>query len=253
MSPLPPLSGVSFSSLSHPLALRSLLPSTQQLAPHPKNQLLPSRTLPPHESLPRSLASLFRRQEVVTTVTATASPTRNTVTATPLIPANYAGIDAGPPPGTVVGIVFGSVAGFLLILWIIYTCFGFLGGTSRSSVIEEEVIRRRSRSPSRRRSSPPRRSPSRRHSSTHSASEVIEIRSTRERTPPPPRRESRVREQVIIEETRRTVPQEDDVVEVIEEHSPPPKRERRKSSGYRTVDPQSFGGGSGPFRKVSRR
>jgi len=254
MSPLPPPSAAPFFSLSHPFALRSLLLSTQKVAPLSDKHPLPTRTLPPLEMIPRSLASLFRRQ--VTTVTATASPTRNTVTATPLIPANYAGIDSGPAPGVVVGIVFGSVAGFLLLLWLIYTCFG-LGGGGRSSVVEEEIIRRRSRSPSRRRSSPrrssPRRPPSTVRSRSRSVSEVIEVRSTRERTPPPPRRESR-RETVIIEETRRPVRQEeDDIVDVIEEHSPAPPRERRKSSGYRNVDPTAFGGGNKPLRKVSRR
>lgn len=44
---------------------------------------------------------------------------------------------------------------------------------------------------------------------------------------------------------------EEDVVEVIEEHSP--ERPQRKKSGYRTVDPAEFGGGSAPRRKLSRR
>ena len=251
MPPFPASYEGPLSSLSHPLALRSLLPSLPNLAPRSHKQPLPTRTLPSFESIPRSLASLFRRQTF--TVTATASPTTSTVTATPLIPANYAGINAGPAPGTVVGIVFGSVAGFLLILWLIYTCFSFAGGGGgRSSVIEEEVIRRHSRSRSRRASSPRRSSP-RRPPSSHSASEVIEVRSTRHTTPPP-RRESR-RETVVIEETRRPAPPpEDDIVEVIEEHSPEPPRERsRKPSGFRTIDPEAFGGGNRPQRKVSRR
>ena len=248
MPPLPSSSDSLLSSLSHPLALRSLLPSIHQLAARPDKHPLPTRTVAPLDLVPRSLASLFHRQ--VTTITATASPTTNTVTATPLIPANYAGINSGPTPGTVVGIVFGSVAGFLLLLWLIYTCFGLGGGGGgggSSSVIEEEVIRRRSRSPSRRRSSP------RRPPSTRSASEVMEVRSTRERTPPP-RRETR-RETVIMEETRRPArPPEDDIVEVIEEHDPPPRERSRKSSGgFRIVDPEAFGGGSRPQRKVSRR
>ena len=228
----------------HPLALRSLLPLLHSLAPRlpsPDSALLPTRTL-----RPRSLASLFQRQ--------------TTVTANPIIPATYSGLGRGPTPGTIVGIVFGSVAGFLLILWLIYTCFN-LGGNMRgsSSVIEEEtVVRRRSRSP--RRTSTRRSSPRRRSSpSSRSASEVIEIQSSRrERTPP--RREPR-RETVVIEETirrARTPPPQDDIVEVIEEHSPSPRREksersRRVSGGFRTVDPEAFAGGSRPVRKVSRR
>ena len=255
MAPLlPPNEGHLFSP-SHSFVLRSLLSPLHKQVPRAKKTFLPTPTIPHFDAVPRSLSSLFRRQ--VTTVTATATPTRNTntVTATPLIPANYAGINDGPTPGTVVGIVFGSVAGFLLLLWLIYTCFNFSGTNARSSVVEEEVvIRRHSRSPSRRRSSP-RRSPPRGLPSSRSRSESVmeEIRSTRERTPPP-RRESR-RETVIIEETRRPARQEDDVIEVIEEHSPapPPPRERRKSGGFRIVDPEEFGGGNRPQRKVSRR
>jgi hypothetical protein len=61
------------------------------------------------------------------------------------IPTIYTGLNSGPQPGTVVGIVLGSVAGFLLLLWVIYTCFGagIPFGSSRT-VVEEEVIRRRS-------------------------------------------------------------------------------------------------------------
>ena len=251
MPPFLPFSGEP-PSLSHPLALRSLIPPIHKLAARADKDLLPTRTLPPSNFIPRSLASLFRRQ--VVTITATANPTTNTVTATPLIPANYAGLDSGPTPGTVVGIVFGSVAGFLLLLWVIYTCIGLGTGPSRSSVVEEEVIRRHSRSPSRRRSSP------RRPPSSRSASEVIEIRSTRERerTRTPPRRE-RERETVIIEETRRparTERTEEDIVEVIEEHDSPRPSPRRKSrnlsGGFRNVDPLAYGGGDAPVRKVRR-
>lgn len=66
------------------------------------------------------------------------------------IPTTYGGLNAGPQPGTVVGIVLGSVAGFLLLLWVMYTCFGVDNpfGSSRV-VVEEEVVRRRSRSRSR--------------------------------------------------------------------------------------------------------
>ena len=66
------------------------------------------------------------------------------------IPTTYAGLNSGPPPGTVAGIVLGSVAGFLLILWLIYTCtqlgggfvpFSSFGGYGRrEEFVEEEVI-----------------------------------------------------------------------------------------------------------------
>ena len=71
---------------------------------------------------------------------------------------------------------------------------------------------------------------------------VIEERISRERVSVP--------DEVIVEE------EHDDIVEVIEEHSPERRQSRRESkraSGYRTVDPAEFGGGSRPMRKVSRR
>lgn len=61
------------------------------------------------------------------------------------IPTTYTGLDSGPPPGSVVGIVLGSVAGFLLLLWVLHTCFGAANpfGGSRT-IIEGEVVRQRS-------------------------------------------------------------------------------------------------------------
>ena len=230
------------SSSVHPIALRSFLPSIPNLTlrlPSLPSNTLPTRTDQSLQSLENPLSSLFRRQNSQPNP---ANPT--------LIPYTYAGLNAGPPPGEVVGIVFGSVGGFLLILWLIYTCFNM--GNSNSSVEEEVVVRRRSRSPRRtvsrsvsrsefietRQRSPPRRSPPRRSPPRRS----------------PPRRETR-RETVILEETRRAPEEhEDDIVEVIEEHSPPRRSGgSRRQSGYRTVDPEAFGGGSRPMRKVSRR
>lgn len=168
----------------------------------------------------RTLASLVKRQTIVA------------------IPATYANQDSSPEPGTVAGIVLGSVGGVLFILWLLYTCFNLGGGTAASGAVE--YVQRRSRSPPRR---------ARR---TESRSETVEVR-RRSRTPPPPR--SR-RETIIIEENRRPAPvveeREDDIVEVIEEHSPPPRRSRRVSGGYRTVDPQEFAGGDRPRRNVRR-
>ena len=223
----------SLSSLANTYSLRSLIPSTfrfHRRSPIPPTPGLPSPTSQPLHHLTRSLTSVLRRQ---------VDPS--------ILPTTYSGLNAGPTPGTVVGIVFGSVAAFLLVLWLIYTVVSGVGMNRDVSVVEEEVIRRRSRSP--RRSSPRRSSP-RRPPSSRSRSETIEV--SRHRSPP--RRETR-RETVVMEETRRTSPREDDIVEVIEDHSPPRrvKRESRRESGYRTVDPEAFGGGSRPLRKVSRR
>jgi hypothetical protein len=166
------------------------------------------------------------------------------------IPTTYEGLDVGPQPGTVVGIVLGSVAGFLLLLWLIYTCanlddgvfFSGFSGWGRQTVVEEEIIRRRSRS----------RSASRSRSRT-SRTETAEVLSVH-RSP-----SRRTRETIIVEERRTSrppPPPEDDIVEVIEEHSPvrrPSRRESKRTSGFRTVDPAEIGGGDRPMRKVSRR
>src|SRR5271155_3070612 len=163
------------------------------------------------------------------------------------IPTTYEGLNAGPQPGTVVGIVLGSVAGFLLILWLLYTCgniddgFSIFGVWGRQTIVEEEIIRRRSRSRSR--------SPAHSRTSRTETAEVVSVRSP-----------SRTRRETIIVEERRTSrpapPPDDDIVEVIEEHSPvrrPSRRESKRTSGFRTVDPAEFGGGDRPMRKVSRR
>ncbi len=39
---------------------------------------------------------------------------------TTLVPATYGGLNAGPDPGTVVGITLGSVGGFILIVYFVY-------------------------------------------------------------------------------------------------------------------------------------
>lgn len=158
------------------------------------------------------------------------------------IPTTYAGLNDGPTPGSVAGIVIGSVFGFLIILWLLYTCFnmGGLPGGGGGEVVEEEIVRHRSRSPRR----------------SRSRSETIEI--TKSRSPP-----RQPRERIVVEETRRVSrtpepePEEpiDDIVEVIEEHSPSPtppsqRPSRRPSGGYRTVDPGAFGGGGRSMRRV---
>ena len=117
-------------SLPH-LSRRDLTPPALRFSDLSPTSPLATRTSQPIEPgthLFRTLSSIVRRQTVVA------------------IPATYSGLDAGPPPGNIVGIVLGSVAGFLLILWLIYTCSNMGGG---GEVVAEEVVRRRSRSPRR--------------------------------------------------------------------------------------------------------
>ena len=203
--------------------IRRLLPAIRSLVPDSTpdpSSILSTRSAQP---LTISSSSLLRRQQVVA------------------IPTTYSNINPGSNPGQIAGIVLGSVAGFILLLWLLYTVFSLGGGGSGGTVVEERVIRRRSRSPRPR---------------SVSRSEIIEVQQVRHRSPaPPPRREVR-RETIVVEETRRPAPveREDDIVEVIEEHSPPPRRARsQRNSGYRNVDPDEYGGGDRPLRKVSRR
>ncbi|TVY22784.1 hypothetical protein LHYA1_G008954 [Lachnellula hyalina] len=182
---------------------------------------------------------------------------------TSIIPTGYGAIDSGPAPGTIVGIVLGSVGGFLLILWLIYTCLNFgapVGFGGGESAYTESVVRERRKS---------HHSGSRR---SRRPSETIEIRSHSQvrapspirivREPSPPRAE-----RIIVEEHREERRRGgDDEVVVIEEHSPPRRkkshrdrereisRERDVDSGFRTVDPLAYGGvvGGNP-RRGSRR
>jgi len=137
------------------------------------------------------------------------------------IPATYGDLNAGPSPGTVVGIVFGTVGGIILILLLVYSIFGFGGNGS--------VISRRSISPPRRRRT----------------TEIVDIGSSRPRS----------RRDAIIVEEDMTASQDGNVVEVIEELSdaspPPPRRAHsgRTSGSYRPVDPLAYGGGDSPYRE----
>lgn len=84
-----------------------------------------------------------------------------------IIPTTYGSINSGPSPGTVVGIVLGSVAGFLLLLWLIYTCLNF-GTVGAASTYTEEVVVARDRRKSHRGSHRGSHRSSRRHSEVSS-------------------------------------------------------------------------------------
>jgi hypothetical protein len=139
---------------------------------------------------------------------------------------------SGPEPGTVVGIVLGSVAGFLLICWLLQSLMNTnnkTGGTTAMAGEEEIVVRR------------PRRNSHGNRSRTNRRSEVREVREI-SRSP----RRSSGRSQIIVEERRqptraRSIIVEerhrvpgDDVVEVIEEHDTyRERRGSRRGPGYR--------------------
>lgn len=139
---------------------------------------------------------------------------------------------SGPQPGTVVGIVLGSVAGFLLIVWLLYSLTngsGFGGGNRTTMAGQEEIVVRR---------------PRRNSHGGNRSSRVSRRQEVREISRSP--RRSGGRSQIIVEERRgpprprsiiveehRRVPN-DDVVEVIEEEeSYRERRGSRRGGGYR--------------------
>lgn len=151
------------------------------------------------------------------------------------IPSTYGHLNDSPPPGTVAGIVLGSVGGVVLILYLTFLALN-PGGLARGSpsVIDEEVVVRSRRSPSRR-------------------SEVIEVVEERDRDHnrrrDSYRRPGSRRNDIIVEEsmTGTSVTDDPNVIEVIEEESSALSTispEPRRGGGYRTVDPLEYGGGS---------
>ncbi|EAW07418.1 uncharacterized protein ACLA_021270 [Aspergillus clavatus NRRL 1] len=151
------------------------------------------------------------------------------------IPASYGRLDDGPTPGTVAGIVLGSVAGFILLLYLAYLGLGLNNkpaddvtatATSMTWTGTESGVTRRSRRSRR--------------------GDTIEVVEDQRHGP---------RDHVSVEESVMSASRTDgdDVVEVIEEHSsvdgrPPPRSASRRSRGvsgsYRTVDPYGYGGES---------
>jgi hypothetical protein len=224
--PLPPTLLSALNSRSSALLAR-LAPSTStpQERDHTSLQNLARRTID-------SLSSLIHRQS--------SDPS--------IIPTTYGNLTGGPSAGTIVGIVLGSVAGFLILLWLLYTCMNFGNISSSSSYTESVVVREH------------------RHSKARSrrASETVEIR--RERSPVRIVREPERVERIIVEETTTRRERErsrggsrsgSDEVVVIEEHSPPRRKksvkEERRESGYRVVDPLAYGGAVGGRKAGSRR
>lgn len=62
-----------------------------------------------------------------------------------IIPTTYGNINDSSSPGVIAGIVLGSVGGFLLVLYLIYTILN-LGSPDRSDYTESVVIQERRRS-----------------------------------------------------------------------------------------------------------
>jgi len=140
------------------------------------------------------------------------------------IPATYAGLNDGPAPGTVIGIVLGSVAAFILLIWLFSALSGNMGG---GGAADEEIVVRRERSPRSKRS---RRSEMASRSPARPERVIRQERIIRDTSRGPPRSGFVVQEDI---RTERRV-EGDDMVEVIEENSSvAPRRKSKRNSGYR--------------------
>ncbi|KZF25157.1 hypothetical protein L228DRAFT_265631 [Xylona heveae TC161] len=161
-----------------------------------------------------------------------------------IIPATYQNNNSGPSPGVVAGIVLGSVAGFLLIVWLLIMLFNNRSTSITVTDIEEVRPRKSRRRPETIEIKQSRRQPRR----VDRERVIVE-----ERQPQPPP------SQIIVEERAPhppppPPPPQDDFVEVIEEHSdysPTPRRSRRhRESGFRPVDADLYAGGNYPVEPM---
>ncbi|KAJ5937692.1 hypothetical protein N7454_004034 [Penicillium verhagenii] len=154
------------------------------------------------------------------------------------IPSTYSG---SCNPGTVVGIVLGTVGGLVLILYLTFLALN-PGGLARgvgSSTVDEEVVVTSRRGPS-----------LRRHGDTIEVVEERDYRDSYRRRPSPRDRDD---DRIVVEESMTGTATSDgrDVIEVLEEESSaissvstrPPRRQRNRS-GVRTIDPLDYGGES---------
>lgn len=185
-----------------------------------------------------------------------------------IIPSTYGGIDSSPNPGVVAGIVLGAVAGFLLLLFLIYTCLGFGPPVIPESEMSARPKHRHSHSHSH----------SHRHSHHHhrrgSARVTERVRvNVRESGGGATGRPRGPGEPIIVDAPPPPAPppprgggmeeedDDEDEVVVIEENTPPRRKKkrhsgggerRRDSGGFREVDPERFAGGDAPIRHVRR-
>ncbi len=223
----------------HSLGMRDILP----------NAMLHRRVASPQPQSAARLSTLSSPSSHIMAAASNPLAKRQNIIA---IPATYSDANTSQPPGNIVGIVFGSVAGFLFLLYLIYLCMNARGGRNEI-VADEEVVVRSSRRGSR----------SSRRAETIEVSRSSSSSSHSSRSRPPRRSSGReIRTERIIVGERRSAPpplaRDDDIVEVIEEHSPPPpprrqsRSSRRPESGYRSVDPEAYAGGSRPVREVIR-
>ncbi|KAK4227832.1 hypothetical protein QBC38DRAFT_476670 [Podospora fimiseda] len=201
---------------------------------------------------------------------------------TSTIPSFYGALTSSPDPGAVAGITLGAVAGFCLVLYMIYFCINIGNNDSFTEGSASVVTRKSYRSRSEATSALPPRRHSHRHSRGDREARVEITRTTSTHGPEVVMEEvDGRRERIIREERRRSVSRggpppmmrvvgssvgssgRDDEVVVIEENSPSPRErerrrsrirsvERRSSGYYREVDPDRFAGGDADVIEVRR-
>lgn len=188
---------------------------------------------------------------------------------TSTVPATYGTTTNGPDAGTVVGITLGSVAGFILLLWLVYTCIN-VGNPDAFTDAESTVMSVGTASVGTARRV---RKHHRHHHHSPRGRETVEIRTAGPGRPVvvEDRGGGRVREVVVEDTTRRSVSRprpappprvvdEDEEIVVLEEHSPPRRHKsrrrssaERRSGGYRVVREDDVivreGRGSGSRRR----
>lgn len=51
------------------------------------------------------------------------------------VPTTYGALYSSPQPGLVAGIVLASIAGYILVIWVVYTCLNIAPATARSDAV----------------------------------------------------------------------------------------------------------------------
>lgn len=145
------------------------------------------------------------------------------------IPASYGRLSNSPAPGTVAGIVLGSVIGFVFLLYLIYLALSSGRRFSSETEMSESVD-----------VGPVRRTPSRRVREVVEEEYIDSAGRRRGRWVRRPQRGPPPGDRIVVEEsmTSASRSEESNVVEVIEEHSSVEgRRPRNARGGWRRGDP----------------
>ncbi|PGH09196.1 hypothetical protein AJ79_05725 [Helicocarpus griseus UAMH5409] len=196
-----------------PIPLTALIPGPLQslardMSTYKRTTLFPRLNTPSLSSLTSSFLTTSKSLSPALSPSASRQRREQMIS----IPSTYTSFTSSP--GAVVGIVIGTVGGFVLLIWILFLIFG-----GRTAVVDDATTVTEDTRP-----------PYRSQSSHRRRPEVIEVMSGTTSTS-----------------------QSEDVVEVYEEmsdHHSPRRTYSKRSGSYRTVDPHEYGGGRGMGRRV---